>query len=494
MLQTTGQSAREHGQAGEFGVNIDKKISKIIMLAGMATPVVLTNTIEARAVPPVEDRYAHSSAFLNEAFFYAGTPRSFDDRRATINRTCRQLQDAIKIRQLLEKSAFGRVKEARQNLHQTLRIVREAPAVLARLKTRLKNTPDGGPVGLIERGIEVAKETIANGASRIRKAERDVARQKAHLNELRADTAALKKRLEDCSDQLRIAGAAGPGPRQTHNNLGQPQIAPTAFNHTQGLIAGGMPITLFVGLGYSGLDDNRNLIDRDGNIANIIFGSALDLGSQTTLGISGIVQTGKVTSTAMNSRLTGTYFGFSVFAKHNLADNITLHGNVGYRHGRNSVRLNLASAKFNTDALTASGSLTGTFKLGELDFKPQASIDLARVWNGNTVFTNAIAQNKLARTHARFAIGATISKDFVNETGIITPSFGISGVYRHRSGFRFTTFTFQRASEVGFGADFTTGIALRTHRGLTATLNGNFGLFKNVRTYGLHGTLAVPMN
>lgn len=474
------------------------RINRLFLSAGLILPMITYGTLEAAAVPPVEDRYAHSSAFLNEAFFNANAPRSVfeavTDRQAATNRRCRSLEDTIKIQEQFVKSTFKRLTEARQELRQTLKRVREAPAVLTRLKARLKTTSQGGPIGLIERGIELAQNTISRKQILIRQAERSVAFQRKELAESKAELARLKQQLEDCREQLRIAGASSPAPALTQNNLGTTQISPTSFNRAEALSAGGVPVTLFVGLDYAGLDDNRNLIDRNADILSIVFGGAFQVSPRTSLGISGIVQTGKTTSTAMNSKLTGTYFGFAVFANHLINEHFTVKGSVGYRHGRNKVRLNLASTKFNTSALTASGALTGHFKLGTLDFKPGASIDIARVWNGNTVFTNAIAQNKLARTHARFAIGATISKDFVGVSGIITPSLGVNGVYQHRSGFRFTTFTFQRAAELGLGADFTAGVTLKTYGGMTAALNGNFGLFKKVKTYGARATLAVPLN
>lgn len=288
------------------------------------------------------------------------------------------------------------------------------------------------------------------------------------------------------------------GPPQALTTSSSFKIKPAAGGGVSQLSifgSGAYPWAMSASVSYSGLDDRRVNSDRKADLVTLVTGGSVQLTDLLSVGLSGYVRTGTVKSTALLSKLDGTYFGISALAKYKIGEHWATSLSVGYSHGDNKVNLNGATGKFDTNALDIAASVNGKYAISEFTLAPTVSVGLSRFHNKGFVASNGVVTPSRKLTLGSLTFGGSLSRSFVTSQGItITPSVGATGVYAWRSGGALALINGANAGQVGLGAQLSPGLDIGLPGGAFVKVSGNVGLFSNITSYGTTGQVSIPLN
>jgi len=139
------------------------------------------------------------------------------------------------------------------------------------------------------------------------------------------------------------------------------------------------PWAIFLNSGLTGLDDDRTGADRRARIWNTSLGAKIRWDPKTTFGFTGGYRSGKVTSNANASKLTGDYFSATFSGDRLLMKALSFGFAATYARGNNTLEIGGGTGDFNVDMFNASASLSGAFKRGEYVIAPSLSAGISQV-------------------------------------------------------------------------------------------------------------------
>ncbi len=331
--------------------------------------------------------------------------------------------------------------------------------------------------------------------------------QEGKLREAKARLAEAKKK---CDDLITPASNYVSANLQTSGGITVNEALITAFGDGgSGTVGGGVingvagnfsvanpkatrPWAIFLNSGITGLDDDRTGADRRARIFNVAAGAKILWDPKTTLGFTGGYQSGKVTSNANASRLTGDYFSATLSADYLLRKALTLGLSATYARGDNTLEIGGGEGDFNVDVFAASASLSDTFVQDGYVIAPRFSAGISQVQRDGYTDSLGVIVPGSDITSGNVSFGTSISKTFTNidKFSSITPSISLTGSYFFREDLDSALTSGTIAEELGLGANLATGIDMQFNDGMGINIGGSYGRFEdNIEIWSLTAKL-----